>query len=198
MTTSFTVDPAPIRATALLHQEGILAVVAAVGLFFRGQGPMTALLPRTSWIESLGAGVITGGAALVLMGVLLLVPVVRDLERWQAGMVQNWTMLDAVAVAVFSGLAEEALIRALLQPWIGLVAAAVLFALLHIVPDRRLWAWPVIALVLGLMFGLIFERWGYPAAALAHIVVNLVSLLRLRRKFGVTSTAGSDSGSADG
>ncbi len=198
MTTSFTVDPAPIRATALLHQEGILAVVAAVGLFFRGQGPMTALLPRTSWIESLGAGVITGGAALVLMGVLLLVPVVRDLERWQAGMVQNWTMLDAVAVAVFSGLAEEALIRALLQPWIGLVAAAVLFALLHIVPDRRLWAWPVIALVLGLMFGLIFERWGYPAAALAHIVVNMVSLLRLRRKVSVTSTAGSDSGSADG
>ncbi len=198
MTTSFTVDPAPIRATALLHQEGILAVVAAVGLFFRGQGPMTALLPRTSWIESLGAGVITGGAALVLMGILLLVPVVRDLERWQAGMVQNWTMLDAVAVAVFSGLAEEALIRALLQPWIGLVAAAVLFALLHIVPDRRLWAWPVIALVLGLMFGLIFERWGYPAAALAHIVVNMVSLLRLRRKVSVTSTAGSDSGSADG
>jgi len=113
-------------------------------------------------------------------------------------MVRDWTMLDAVAVGVFSGLAEEALIRALLQPWIGLVAAAVLFALLHIVPDRRLWAWPVIALVLGLVFGLVFERWGYPAAALAHLVVNLVSLLRLRRKFSGTSTAGSDSGPVDG
>ncbi len=186
MTTSFTVDPVPIRATALLHQEGLLAVVAAVGLFFRGQGPMTALLPRTSWMESLGAGIITGGAALALMGALLLVPIVRDLEQWQAGMVQGWTVFDAVAVAVFSGLAEEALIRALLQPWIGLVAAAVLFALLHIVPDRRLWAWPVIALALGLVLGLVFERWGYPAAAAAHIVVNMVSLLRLRRKVGVT------------
>ncbi|MEN8164904.1 MAG: CPBP family intramembrane glutamic endopeptidase [Acidobacteriota bacterium] len=197
MTTPFTVDPAPIRATALLHQEGILAVVAAVGLFFRGQGPMTALLPRTSWIEALGAGVITGAAALAVMGLLLLVPVVKDLERWQAGMVHGWTMLDSIAVAVFSGLAEEALIRALLQPWIGLVAAAVLFALLHIVPDRRLWVWPVIALVLGLVFGLVFERWGYPAAAVAHIVVNMVSLLRLRRKDNVRTTAASDSGSAD-
>ncbi len=194
MTPSFTVDPVPIRATALLHQEGVLAVVAAVGLFFRGQGPMTALLPRTSWVESLGAGVITGGAALALMGVLLSVPVVKDLERWQAGMVQGWSFFDAVAVAVFSGLAEEALIRALLQPWIGLVAAAVLFALLHIVPDRRLWVWPVIALVLGLVFGLVFERWGYPAAAAAHIVVNMVSLLRLRRKAGVTPRTKSESG----
>ena len=188
MTTSFTIEPTPIRATALLHQEGILAVIAAVGLFFRGQGPMTALLPRTSWIESLGAGVFTGLVALAFMGALLLVPVVKDLERWQAGMVQGWTTLDAVAVAIFSGLAEEALIRALLQPWIGLIAAAVLFALLHIVPDRRLWVWPVIALILGLVFGLIFERWGYPAAAVAHIVINMVSLLRMRRKAGVTPT----------
>jgi len=194
VTRSFTVDPVPIRATALLHQEGVLAVVAAVGLFFRGQGPMTALLPRTPWIESLGAGVVAGGVALAFMGVLLFVPIVKDLERWQAGMVQGWSFFDAVAVAVFSGLAEEALIRALLQPWIGLVAAAVLFALLHIVPDRRLWAWPVIALVLGLAFGLVFEQWGYPAAAAAHIVVNTVSLLRLRRKPGVTPQTKNESG----
>lgn len=186
MTTHFTIDPKPIRATALLHQEGILAVLAAVGLYFRGQEPLAALLPTTTWFESVAAGVVTGGLSLALMGILLLVPQVRDLERWQAGMVHQWTVIDAVAVAIFSGLAEEALIRALLQPWLGLVTAAVLFALLHIVPDRRLWAWPVIALALGLVFGLVFERWGFPAAAMAHIVVNMVSLLRLRRRPGET------------
>ena len=181
MTQQFTVEPKAIRATALLHQEGILAVVAFVGLFFRGREPMTAFLPPTPWIESLGAGVITGAFALAIMGGLLVVPAVRDLQRWQAGMIQGWTVVDAVAVAVFSGLAEEALIRVLLQPWIGLVAAAILFALLHIVPDRRLWVWPVFALALGLVFGLVYEGWGYPAAATAHIVVNMVSLLLLRR-----------------
>lgn len=187
MTTQFTVEPKRIQATALLHQEGILGILAVVGLFLRGQDPVAALLPTTSWLESVGAGLVTGGLALGVMGVLLLVPQVKDLERWQAGMVQGWSVTDAIAIAVFSGLAEEALIRALLQPWIGLVAAAVLFALLHIVPDRRLWAWPVIAFALGLVFGLIFERWGYPAAALAHIVVNMVSLLRLRRGPGMAS-----------
>ncbi len=98
-------------------------------------------------MESLGAGLLTGGVCLILLFALLLIPSVKELERWQAGMVQGWTVIDAVAVAIFSGLAEEALIRVLLQPWIGLV----------------------------------FERWGYPAVATAHIVVNLVSLLRLRR-----------------
>jgi len=53
--------------------------------------------------------------------------------------------------ALLSGLAEEALLRALLQPVIGLVPAALLFAVLHLVPDRRLWMWPVIALGLGLV-----------------------------------------------
>ncbi len=181
MTKRVTIEPTAIRATALLHQEGILAVLAATGLFFRGQAPLTALLPSTGWIEAIAAGFITGGVCLVLLFGLLLVPSVRELERWQAGMVQGWTVIDAVAVAIFSGLAEEALIRVLLQPWIGLVAAAAIFAVLHIVPDRRLWVWPVIAMALGLVFGLVFERWGYPAVATAHIVVNMVSLLRLRR-----------------
>ena len=64
-------------------------------------------------------------------------------------MVEGWSAGDALAVAVFSGLAEEALIRALLQPLIGLVPAAAVFAVLHLVPDRRLWMWPVMALLLG-------------------------------------------------
>jgi membrane protease YdiL (CAAX protease family) len=85
-----------------------------------------------------------------------------------------------VVIALFSGLAEEALIRALLQPIVGLVPAALVFAALHIVPDRRLWLWPVLALVLGLGLGWVFEHGGYPAAASAHIAINLLSLLRLR------------------
>ena len=43
-------------------------------------------------------------------------------------MVAGWSKGDALAVAVFSGLAEEAFIRALLQPLIGLVPAAAVFA----------------------------------------------------------------------
>jgi membrane protease YdiL (CAAX protease family) len=96
-------------------------------------------------------------------------------------MVTGWSVTDAAAVAVFSGLAEEALVRALLQPIIGLLPAALLFAALHFLPDRRLWLWPVLALILGMVLGKLFEIGGYPAAAAAHVTINAVSLYRLQR-----------------
>jgi hypothetical protein len=40
--------------------------------------------------------------------------------------------------------------------------------------------WPAIALALGLVLGLLFEHFGYPAAAAAHILINALALLRLR------------------
>ena len=95
-------------------------------------------------------------------------------------MVRGWTITDAVAVALFSGLAEEALLRALVQPLIGLLPAAAIFAALHLIPDRRLWLWPVLAFGIGVVLGGVFEAAGYLAAATAHIFINGLSLLRLR------------------
>ncbi len=132
--------------------------------------------PLLGLAESILVGVAAG---LVCFGLLWLVRGVgplRDLETWQRQMVAGWSTGDAVAVAVFSGLAEEALIRALLQPLIGLVPAAAVFAVLHLVPDRRLWMWPLVALLLGVAIGWLFGRWGYPAAAAAHVVINGLSL----------------------
>jgi membrane protease YdiL (CAAX protease family) len=126
-------------------------------------------------------GAIAGVLCAAGLWALRRLPALADLEEWQQRMVRNWTVMDAAAVAVFSGLAEEALIRALLQPVIGLLPAALLFAALHIVPDRRLWLWPVLACVLGAGLGVIFEFGGYPAAAAAHIAINAFALLRLQR-----------------
>ena len=64
------------------------------------------------------------------------------------------------------------------------MTAAALFAVLHLVPDRRLWFWPVFALACGVALGVVYARFGYPAAAAAHVVINLVALLRLRRNGG--------------
>jgi membrane protease YdiL (CAAX protease family) len=96
-------------------------------------------------------------------------------------LVSNWTVTDVIAVALLSGLAEEALLRAFLQPLLGLFPAAVIFALLHVLPDRRLWFWPVMALVIGVCLGYIYEAQGFPAVAAAHIVLNGVGLMRLQR-----------------
>ena len=173
--------PRAIPATALLHQEGVIGVIALVGLAVRSEGLLGGLAPRGSTAAGLMIGVLVGAVAAATFIALRHLPALADLEQWQRRMVAGWTITDVAAVSVFSGLAEEALIRALLQPVIGLIPAAILFAALHFVPDRRLWLWPILALVLGLVLGLIFEFWGYPAAAAAHIVINAVALLRLQR-----------------
>jgi membrane protease YdiL (CAAX protease family) len=121
-----------------------------------------------------------GAAAAGLLWLARRYPALEQLEHWQRKMVSGWSATDAMAVAVFSGLAEEALIRALMQPLIGLVPAALLFAVLHLVPDRRLWLWPVLALLLGFVLGLAFRMGGYPAAAAAHLVINALAFMRLR------------------
>ena len=173
--------PRAIPAVAIIHQEGVIGVIALVGLSLRAEGVLAGLAPRGTLVTGAFTGVVAGGLCAVGLWALRRLPALVDLEQWQRQMVRNWSLTDAVAVAVFSGLAEEALIRALLQPVIGLLPAALLFALLHVVPDRRLWLWPVLACALGAGLGMIFEFGGYPAAAAAHIVINAIALLRLQR-----------------
>ena len=170
-----------IPAVALIHQEGVIGVIALVGLSLRAEGVLGGLAPRGSFAIGVFAGLVAGAACAAGLWAVRRLPALADLEEWQGQMVRNWSATDAISVSVFSGLAEEALIRALLQPIIGLLPAAALFAALHVVPDRRLWLWPVLACALGAILGLIFEFGGYPAAAAAHIAINAFALLRLQR-----------------
>jgi membrane protease YdiL (CAAX protease family) len=165
-----------------VHQEGALALVALVGLSFTERGVLGGLAPVGELPRSVAAGIAAGIVVFAILWWLREAPPLRRLEDWQRRVVGDWSVTDAVAVALVSGLGEEALLRALLQPTIGLFPAAALFAVLHIVPDRRLWLWPVFALFCGVALGLLFERFGFPAAAAAHMVINLIALLRLRRR----------------
>jgi membrane protease YdiL (CAAX protease family) len=175
-----TSSPRVIPAAAILHQEGVIAVIAVVALWFREGGLAKALDASVPMASAIGLGAAVGLAGFGLLWLVRAVGPLRDLEAWQGKMVAGWSSADVAAVAVFSGLAEEALVRALLQPILGLVPAALLFALLHIVPDRKLWFWPILAFGFGLVLGVVFEYAGYPAAAAAHIVINALSLSRLR------------------
>jgi len=181
--------PRSIPAVVIIHQEGVIGLIALIGLSFQNKGGLAGLAPTVSLIAAVIGGVAIGvGSSVILWGLRGLRPA-ADLESWQRRMVQGWSITDALAVALFSGLAEEALIRALLQPLLGLVPAALLFAALHFIPDRRLWLWPILAFALGLVLGWTFELWGYPAAAAAHITINTLSLRRLRRSMADDSTS---------
>ncbi|MEE4270979.1 MAG: CPBP family glutamic-type intramembrane protease [Thermoanaerobaculales bacterium] len=184
MTRAGGLDPGPIRAALLIHQEGVLAVIALIGLHFTSGGIAGGLMARGPWAWSIAVGAASGATCVVLLWSLREIPPLRRLEAWQRRIVGGWTATDAFCVALVSGLAEEALLRALLQPLIGLLPAAALFAALHVVPDRRLWLWPVFALGCGLGLGVLFDEFGFPAAAAAHVLINGVALLRLRGEGG--------------
>lgn len=176
--------PRVIPAVVLIHQEGVVAVVALIGLSLSANGVWGGLAARGSLAMAAIAGTLAGIGAFLVLWVIRGLQPLRALEGWQRDMVRGWTVTDAAAVAVFSGLAEEALVRALLQPLIGLVPAAAVFAVLHLVPDRRLWVWPILALILGIVLGGVYELGGFPAAAAAHVTINALSLIRLRRLSG--------------
>jgi membrane protease YdiL (CAAX protease family) len=174
-------EPPAVRPVLLIHQEGVIALVAVIGLGIRDGSPLDGLAAAGPIAWSVGIGVVAGVGASAALWLTRRLPPLAELQRFQSRLVRGWSAADAAAVALLSGIAEEALLRALLQPVIGLVPAALLFAVLHLVPDRRLWMWPVIALVLGLALGVLFEHYGYPASAAAHVAINLLALMRLRR-----------------
>ncbi len=172
-----------IDPRAVVHQEGIIGLIAIVGLGLRDGSPVAGLLPKHGWLPALAVGVGAGLLTFLAVWALSWIRSVHRLEAWQREMVGAWSATDTASVALISGLMEEALVRALFQPIVGLIPAALIFGVLHVVPDRKAWIWPLLATVLGIGLGVLFELWGYPAAAAAHVTINLGGFWRLRKQY---------------
>ena len=143
----------------------------------------------------IGAGIVTWmreGATGVGLG-LLLVGASRFAERhfrWARVLSEEFRVAlgpmdrqTIVAAAILSGVAEEALFRAVLQPALGLWVAAAIFGLLHVGPNPRFVPWTVMAFVVGVLFGGLFAWYGNAWACMwAHALVNLLNLDALARE----------------
>lgn len=130
----------------------------------------------------LGAGV---GIAVVAIDALLerLLTVFREMSAAFARLLGKISGVEAIVYAVFSAVGEEIAFRGVLQSWLGIVPASVLFGLLHIAPDRRLWLWPLLAMAMGFAFGGLFEYTGdVLAPILAHFTINYFGFVRLSRE----------------
>lgn len=117
----------------------------------------------------------------------------RRLAAELARLVGPLTRGECLALALASGIGEEAFFRGALQPRVGLVAASVLFGLAHFPATRALRPWTAFALASGLALGLLFEATGnLLAPATAHILLNALGLhtlstqQRLRQERGLT------------
>lgn len=138
--------------------------------------------PATWWLDLLW-GLGAGGALLGLwLAGRAVLPLARELERAIAAILDGLSPSDAFALAVISGFAEELFFRGAVQGSWGVVAATVLFALLHTGPGRPFLLWTAFALLAGTVFGVLaLLRGNLLAPIVAHVAVNAVNLTRLAK-----------------
>lgn len=101
----------------------------------------------------------------------------RRLHRDFRGLLGALSFRDILVLAVASSVGEELLFRGALQPWLGLIPATMVFALLHIGPGSRFLPWTASAFVVGLLFGVMYEQLGDLGGPIAaHFTVNYLNL----------------------
>lgn len=149
-------------------------------------------LTEGCWVEG-GLGAAFGLVVVVLTGVF------EEHTAWAAKLSHEFrkllgpiTVAQAFVLAVTSGIAEEVFFRGFLQqvltdvafvslPYadvLGLVAASVIFGLVHQGPDRKTFLpWTIFALVVGAALGGLYLVTGnLLAPVIAHFTINFLNL----------------------
>jgi uncharacterized protein len=173
------VGPRFVRFAGIFY--GALVVAAALWSALRGR---EIHFLGHSVVASLLLGALTA-AVTISLGLLAyrLLPVLREIaEELAPRLVDRADRSGLVLVAIFSGLGEETFFRGALQPEFGLVVASLVFGLVHVGPDRRYLLWTVWAVLVGFLFGFLYEvAGGLLAPILAHSGHNAATLLLWKR-----------------
>lgn len=163
-------------------------LLAIAGLLWvgsqRGRLGIELFVDPGGWWIDLGAGLGLGGALLGLWWALRRkVSAARNLEDELARLLAPLAVAEALSLALISAVAEELFFRGALQGALGVLPAAVLFALLHAGPGKAYRIWTLFALAGGLALGaLVALRGPLGGAIVAHLLVNGVNLVRLARR----------------
>lgn len=138
------------------------------------------------WGRDLALGVAVAAAVIALSHAITTRTAWGEaVSRELGAMIGRLSLSQCIALALFSGVAEEVFFRGLLQPRVGWVVASLLFGLAHLAPRRALWPWTGFAFVAGFGFGALFLATGNLVAPVsAHVGINAVNLNLLSRRYG--------------
>jgi hypothetical protein len=162
-----------------------LAITGVVWIGFqRGRIGVELFVRPDRLALGLAAGAAAGAALLgVWEGLRRASATARALESELAKLVAPLSRSEAIALAAISAVGEELFFRGALQGAIGVVPAALLFALLHVGPAKSFRLWGLFALLAGLGLGALVAWSGALGGAIvAHALVNGVNLVRLTRR----------------
>jgi membrane protease YdiL (CAAX protease family) len=169
---------------ALLAASFFWAFLAERSLFFADSEMGQARLDPT---RDLFAGLLAAGVVILLSDrVTRMTRWGEDLARELGAVLGRPSLVQCIALALMSGVAEEALFRGALQPAIGLVGASLLFGLAHFVPRRALLPWTGFTVAVGFLLGILYDATGNLLAPIvAHVVINAVNLRILTARHGI-------------
>ena len=170
-------DPVPVTFAATVVYLPILAISLLLCILWQKTlpGPRFAL---TDVLQDIGIGAAVGLSLVALT--FFLARLLRPLRELEIGFQKVLGPLPTrhiIYLALLSGIAEESCFRGWMQPWIGYVPTSILFGLLHFVPSKVFIPWTLFALLVGFIFGALFEwRESLIAPMTAHILVNGINL----------------------
>lgn len=111
---------------------------------------------------------------------------IRHLEQGIAEILGKLNIWQITLIAMCSGIVEEVLFRATLQPMYGLVWTSIFFGILHFPFDRKLLFYPVFATIMGFILGYvtILNHGSITTAITAHVCINMINLCRINSRHG--------------
>jgi uncharacterized protein len=95
----------------------------------------------------------------------------------------NLKTLDIIVISFCAGFGEELLFRASIQPFLGIAFTSVLFVALHGYLNPRDWRISIYGLYMTAVIagmGWLFRETGILTAAIAHMVIDIILLARLK------------------
>lgn len=182
----------PVYFALLLY--GSMAVAAMIWIHFAGVRTFRAMVVEPAVAVPLAAGAGAGlfiAAAAAALGVTF--PTFRDLETEFAQICADQRWYETLSLALLSGIGEELFFRGAMQQALaiklgstaGILATALVFALFHVPFTSRMFTWPAMAFVAGVVLGYLLQWTGSLVAPIAaHVVVNAVGLWRIARRYG--------------
>jgi hypothetical protein len=184
---SETAPPASWVRLAFLFYGAMLALAWLWRAGWQGESLLfaspAAALRGVRWVPDTGLGLGVGALVIAVSHVFTRHMAAGErLARTLAAALGPLRPRDCLALALASGVGEEALFRGALQPSIGLLGASLAFAAVHFVPRKGLRAWSVFAFAGGLALGGLFVQTGNLVAPIvAHATLNAVNLVLLVR-----------------
>lgn len=180
-------SPAPplSRASLVIGLYGAMALVGLLIAAGRGNPDLYRLGSPAGW-QLLVAPIV---GFVVGLGVVWLTRVATRHFQWARELHGSFRDLlgpltghEIMILALASSIGEELLFRGALLPWMGVWLQALVFALLHVGPERRFLPWTLSALVMGLAFGWLAEWTGSLGAPIAaHFAINYLNLRHIVR-----------------